>query len=184
MHAEAYEYIGRQLELFTEGRFRDELSVIEFGSREVFGPRLRDLACPGWWWYGVDAEAGRGVDAVADAATWSPPGVEGARARYGFDLAICAEVFEHTPRWRDIVANAYRCLAPGGRAIFTCAGPGRPVHGMGSDNPDDRTWYQNVTPAELHAAMVAAGFTQVSVELGVNVHGGGGHDTYGTGVRP
>lgn len=179
MHVEAYEYIERTLALCES----PVPALLELGSREVFGPKVRDLAVASFYW-GVDAEAGPGVDEVANAADWSPPGVPNSLAVYAFDVVVCAEVFEHTPRWPEIVANTFRVLRPGGRAIFTCAGPGRPVHGVGTDNPDDPAWYANVVPTELWSTMVRVGFVGVRTELGVNVHGGGGHDTYGTGVKP
>lgn len=145
----------------------EPVAVVEIGSRNVNGT-ARDQF-PHASWHGIDAQTGPGVDEVADGATWQPPAT--------VDLVVCTEVFEHTPNWRDIVVNTARMLRSGGRAVFTCAGPGRAPHGVHVDDPIRPGWYANVSIAELHAAMVDAGYVDVDVEQF-------GEDTRATGTKP
>lgn len=176
MHAEARAFVGRWAEEVFAGADPEGLFVIELGSRNTSGERVRDLF-GGARYLGVDAVAGAGVDVVANAAEWSPPDEA--------DLVVCCEMFEHTPRWREVVRNAYAMLRPGGRAVFTCAGPGRRVHGVNHDDPDQPGYYGNVSASELRLAMAEAGFSEVGVQsvphLSTNL---GGSDTQATGIRP
>lgn len=115
MHPEAMQFLANEL-----GEYRDApVDVLEIGSRDINGsPRsLFNLAT----YYGIDIADGPGVDQVADAATWrSIP--------LNFDFVICAEVFEHAPRWRDICTTAFFHLRDGGSFIGTAAGIGRRPH--------------------------------------------------------
>lgn len=160
MHAEALLYV-------SDFRTDDRLRVIEFGSRDINGsPRYM---FPNADYHGIDVVDGTGVDEVADAATWAPK----RRAH----LVICCEVFEHTKQWRKIVANAAACLVRGGRLVVTAAGPQRAPHSaVDGGSLRDGEWYENVSPADLGAAMVKAGFKDVEV------HERGG-DVQGTGVK-
>lgn len=166
MHPEAYGYVAR---FATD----DPLSVVEIGSRNV-NTTVRPLFPNADYW-GIDAQPGPCVDEVADGAVWRP--------FWTVDLVVCAEVFEHTPDWRDIVANTRHIVRPGGRVVFTCAGRGRPVHGVGADDPLSPGHYRNVEPGELAEAMEEAGFIDVDVEEQPD-RTCGGFDTYGTGIRP
>lgn len=160
MHDAAYDYVGR----YASTR---RLTVVEIGSRDVnftIRPHFPHAS-----YVGIDAQPGPCVDVVADGATWQP--------EEAVDLVVCAEVFEHTPNWQAIVENAAAMLRPGGRAVFTCAGPGRAEHGVHVDDPDLPGWYQNVAADDLAAAMGEAGLIDVEVETL-------GEDTRGTGVRP
>lgn len=160
MHQAAYDFI-------TDYQSHDPRTVVyELGSREVQG-NIRPLF-EGTQYTGVDAAEGPGVDVVADAASWWPE--DGQRA----DIVVCAEVFEHTPLWPLIVRNAHDLLVGGGLAVFTCAGPGRPVHGLNTDDPLSPGWYRNVGPDDLALAMMVAGFYDIHVEIL-------GDDTRGTG---
>lgn len=128
------------------------LSVVEFGSRNVNGSARQMF--PAADYFGIDIEAGPGVDLVADAADYDDP--ESA------DCVVCMEVLEHTPRWRDICFAAYRTLRPKGRFIVTCAGPGRAPHSAvdgGQVRPDEH--YENVEPGHLRIALLNAGFDTV-----------------------
>lgn len=167
MHDEAFQFVRRAL-----AKIDPPMSVAEIGSRDVCGPRVRDLF-PGTDYVGVDPVAGAGVDVVANGATWQPLSP--------VDAVVCCEVFEHTPNWPAIVANAFAMLRPGGAAIFTCAGPGRPEHGVNIDDPDQPGYYANVAPAELWAAMNGAGFARIEFE---GAQSYAGTDTYGLGWRP
>lgn len=147
MHPAAYDYVARHA---TD----DPITVVEVGARDVnytIRPHFPNAA-----YHGIDAQPGPCVDEVADGATWQPPAP--------VDLVVCAEVFEHTPDWRNIAANIATMLRPGGRAVFTMAGPGRPPHGVNIDDPLHPGWYANIEPAELEAALVAAGFVDVEVD--------------------
>lgn len=147
MHPAAYDYVARYA---TD----DTIDVVEIGSRDV-NFTVRPLF-PNARYHGIDAQPGPQVDEVADGATWQPPAP--------VDLVVCAEVFEHTPDWRNIVANIPAMLRPGGRAVFTMAGPGRPAHGVNIDDPLSPGHYANIEPAELEAAMAAAGFVGIEVD--------------------
>ncbi len=172
MHIEAYEFVSRWASC------EPALRVAELGSRRTSpkGPQVRDLFA-GTSYVGVDAVPGEGVDVVANGADWRPA--------EPVDLVLCCEVFEHTPHWRAIVANAFAMLKRGGRAVFTCAGPGRKVHGLNHDDPDCPGHYANLTAAELHAAMLDAGFARVSTATvphrSTRLRGS---DVHATGVRP
>lgn len=167
MHTEAFRYVANWATL-------EPVSVVELGGRHTYGLRLRVLF-PNATYVGVDVVDGDDVDVVANAVAWQPDDP--------VDLVLCAEVFEHTPRWPDIVANAAAMLKPGGRAIFTCAGPGREVHGRGSDDGDRPGWYENVHFGDL-AAVMRQHFTRVqSCEVPHRSTFLGGTDTQATGVR-
>lgn len=160
MHTEAHDYVAR----FATSA---EVDVIEIGSRDINGT-VRDLF-PNARYVGVDVVDGKGVDVVADAATWTP--------KRKADIVVCCEVFEHTDAWQDIVANAAKMLRKGGRLIVTCAGPGRKPHSAvdGGALRDDE-FYANVTADELHDAMHAAGLVSVQSEEA-------GYDTRASGVN-
>ena len=64
--------------------------------------------------------AGSGVDEVDDADDWRPTRT--------YDVVISTEVLEHAPRWRDVLANAWAAVAPGGRLLMTCATDPRAPH--------------------------------------------------------
>lgn len=147
MHPEAYRFIAQ-----TIGQPR---TVLEVGSLDINGsPRGLVLNCA---WYGIDMQDGAGVDEIADAATW--------RSDQRFDLAICAEVLEHTPTVDEILHTIADHLQPDGRLIVTCAAPGREPHSAIDGGPvraDE--FYENVTPEYLLVASQAAGFTPLRLE--------------------
>lgn len=130
MHAEAREFIAR---------CREELSILEIGSRDVNGG-IRDLF-PGWDYLGIDTTDGPGVNVVADGATFDTP--------KRFDVVVCCEVFEHTANWPKIVTNAAKLLKPGGVFMGTAAGPGRPAHNCDGTPHDGKEHYENIDPASL-----------------------------------
>lgn len=167
MHAEAYAYVAKF-------KTDEALSVVEFGSRNV-NFTVRPLFPNADYW-GIDAQPGPCVDEVADAASWRP--------FWTVDLLVCCEVFEHTPDWPAIVENAFSVVRSGGRVVFTCAGPGRAVHGVNIDDPLAPGHYENVSSAQLAAAMTLAGFVDIEYGEVANETCGGGVDTQATGVRP
>ena len=148
MHQQALDWIARYA---TD----DVVTALDVGGRETNG-HARWL-WPNATWTVVDAADGRGVDVVADGATWRPDEV--------VDLVLNAEVAEHTPVWREIVANCAAMLKPGGEFVFTAAGPGREVHGLYHDDPLAPGHYENIDPAELRRALTAAGFAWFVVDV-------------------
>lgn len=162
MHAEAMEYIER----FAT---TDAVRVLDIGGRDINGSP-RHLFPNAASYVVVDLHDGPGVDVVGDVLEWTPP--------HPFDVVVCAEVFEHTPDWPEILERSFGLLAPGGRLVVTCAGPGRGVHsaidGEWRLHPGEH--YANVDSDDLAAGMLSAGFVDVKVETL-------GADTRGTGVR-
>lgn len=146
MHAEAYDFIRRQV---------GELSVLEIGSLNVNGS-VRDLF-PHWDYTGLDRVAGPGVDVVADGATFTTS------KRY--DVIVSCEAFEHDPGWRSIVANVAKLLRPGGLFLGTAAGPGREPHKCsGEPLTDGSELYENVDPAELRNSLTLHHFDEIHIE--------------------
>lgn len=166
MHLEAKAFIRSTAETFECDQWRHTYAL-DLGGRETNG-HARDVFGPNFEWTVVDAVDGPGVDIVADAATFEHEDIR------AWDLVMCAEVFEHTPRWPLIVHNAHRLLWKGALFITTMAGPGREVHGVNHDDPDQPGWYQNVSRHELAIALAAAGFSEFEVEYNPE-----SHDTYG-----
>lgn len=147
MHDEAYEWVRRHA---TD----EAVDVLDLGGRNVNGS-CRDLF-PNATWTALDHVPGDGVDVVADAATWTPDRL--------YDVVVCTEVMEHTPRWREIIGTAWVALKPGGRLVATMAGPGRPPHsavdGGWTLHPGEH--YQNIHPDELRTAL--AGWVDVVID--------------------
>lgn len=107
--------------------------VVEVGTKAWYGlpPRHhRDpvmSACPSASWVGVDAEAGDGVDVVADVHRLSA-----AFPEERFDAMICVATLEHFARpWVAAVEMA-RVLRPGARA-WVESHQSFPIHGYPSD---------------------------------------------------
>ncbi len=113
MHAAARAFVERSLTQIEVPR-----RILDIGGRDVNG-HLRDILPPGADYLCIDTQMGRGVDRLADGATFAYPDC---------DLILCTEVAEHTPKAEAIVANAYRNLRPGGTFILTAATLGRAPH--------------------------------------------------------
>lgn len=148
------------------------LNVVEFGACNINGS-VRSVCSQATSWLGLDIQAGPGVDLVQDAATWET----GER----FDLVICAEVFEHTPDWRLILAKAYEVLVVGGLLVASCATNDRPPHSAFDGGPlREGEFYRNVPEDEMSEALDQIGFTSI-----VRVADGhfGNDDLYITAVR-
>lgn len=162
MHAEARGYVAGVL----AGQ-RYDLAV-EVGGRWINGG-VRDLIdCAQY--IALDLHDGPGVDIVADARDWTPPRLAG--------LLVCCEVLEHADDAAGVVKACLAMLAPGGRAVFTCAGPGRDPHsGLDGGPVRPGEHYANVDPADMRAWL--AELDQVDV-----VHYPSRGDLYATGVVP
>jgi SAM-dependent methyltransferase len=130
------------------------VAVLEIGSRDVNGSVRQLLAPdPDIIYVGIDTLPGKGVDLIADGATYDT------QAR--FDLILCCEVLEHAANFVDIIKNAYRLLTPNGYFVFTCAGPTRNVHSAidaGELRPGE--YYFNLRICDLGNALVLAGFRE------------------------
>jgi hypothetical protein len=134
----------------------EPVSVLDLGGRDINGtPRaLFPNAAP---YVVLDIQAGPNVDIVGDAATWEPD--------REYDLVLCFECFEHTQLWPAICTTIFAALRPGGTAILTMAGPGRPAHSALDGGPLRRDeYYANVYPGDLEIVLKDAGFTDVIVD--------------------
>jgi hypothetical protein len=162
LHTEAFGFVSYAVD------GREFGSVLEVGGRNVNGS-VRDLF-PGATYTAMDIAPGEGVDVVADAADWKPTAT--------FDCVVCCEVFEHTPRWPEILATMAAALDIGGTAIITAAAPPRLPHSAVDGGPlRVGEYYGNVEPQLLAKEMAAAGFSgQVS---GDDLHG----DVYAVATR-
>lgn len=117
----------------------------------------------------VDIAPGPDVTVVADFLEWAagqPTGHgKAGHSGSGPDLVVCFEVFEHTPRWAEMVGEAMRLLQPGGLFVGTCAAPARTPHSAwGDPHPRDGEWYRNVPPGEM-AGVLAAHSLEFTVDV-------------------
>lgn len=153
MHNEVADFIKRSAGLVAPDRTLGR--VIEVGSRDVNGT-VRDVLTEAgyeWaFWLGIDCMDGPGVDIVSPAEV-----ALGVVDSGSFDLAVTTEVLEHAQQWRMILAALVRVVKPGGHLIVTCAGPGRPPHGVsGAPLPAPGEHYANVSLLEVTALLTAA----------------------------
>ena len=136
-------------------------SVLEVGSRDINGG-VWGLLRPPVAYTGVDIQAGRGVDVVADFADY--------QHATPVDLILCLEVLEHSPKWRAIVASAARNLKPGGTLILTCATTGRAPHSARSEDPIQADeFYENITKEDLDAELARHFGRSVSEVVGTDL---------------
>ncbi len=148
MHAEALAWV----ESYSTP---DQLLILDIGGRDINGSTHGLF--PGATFTTLDIRPGPGVDIVADAGTWEPPGE--------WDMVISTETFEHTANWADIVRTAYKALKPGGLFVATMAGPGRPEHSaVDGANLQPGEHYGNVDPGELRGVLVFTGFPSPTVD--------------------
>lgn len=164
MHIEAQRFIETAARL-VRNNARAQIDVVEFGGLDVNGG-LRHLY-PRARWLSVDIEPGPGVDVVADAADWRPTDEQMPVA--GFDLVICAEVFEHTPRWGDIIVTARSVIRPDGAFICTAACDPRAPHGAydpdGTHGFRDGEYYRNVNASALLHNLRTVGFNWIDLTV-------------------
>jgi hypothetical protein len=155
MHAEAFRWVSYFADVIDAARRRYD--VLDIGGRNVNGS-IRSLFASAATYHALDNTEGPEVDYVADAATWRPT--------WQYDVVVCCEVFEHTPKWPEIVATAFEACLPGGVFIATMAGPGRAPHGQhGAAQPADGEHYENVHPRELAAVLHRVGWRAVTVDV-------------------
>lgn len=157
MHAEAYEFVRRFTE--THSSFS---RVIEIGGRDVNGT-VRPLFGAAIY-TSIDIMDGPGVDVVADAATWDPPGVIG-KMWVGADCVVCCEVLEHASNAPELIAAAQRWLATDGLLVVTCATYPRAPHSAvtGDLIAPGQEFYRNVPEEALRHW--CRGFSEVEVAI-------------------
>jgi hypothetical protein len=151
MHAEAMEWLAKHAS-------DDPVDVLDLGGRDINGSP-RELWPNAASYTVLDITPGPNVDIVADAATWQPGGRR-------WDVAVAAELFEHTDLWPAICATAWRALHPGGRFIVTTAAPGRPPHsGRDGSALQFGEYYANVDPVALREVLERVGFAEIVVDI-------------------
>lgn len=155
MHAEVLEWVESAFSGWLgagHGTTSEPITVLEFGSLDINGS-VRSIFDGVGPYTGVDMADGPGVDIVADAETYAHGTL--------VDVVVCCEVFEHAPRWRGIVQNAYRSLRHGGLFVATMAGDGRPPHSAIDEAPI-RPWeyYGNVSENDLLISLLETGFAR------------------------
>lgn len=156
MHEQARAFFASQLADLPP------LRVVEFGSCNMNGS-VRDVYPQAASWHGIDLQPGPGVDEIADAASW--------QTNRWFDVCISSEAFEHTPRWRSLIATARRVLVPGGTLYASCATGYRPPHSAVDGGPlRNGEFYANVDPDDMTQAL--AGWVDVVVEVADGYYGG------------
>lgn len=150
MHEAALDFIRT----YTAGQTFEK--VLEFGSRDINGSVRPFVVSADYW--GIDLAPGKGVDEVADAASYE----------FGesVDLVVCCEVLEHTPALTEIVANAAHHLEDKGMFLITCATDNREPH-SGHDGGELRRFefYRNVPPQELVAELDRFGFMVEEIQI-------------------
>ena len=154
MHEAAHTYVHEQV--LVHGPFS---SVLEIGSLDINGS-VRDIF-PGAFFWGVDVQAGRGVDEQRDFATRVKPSTE------QWDCVVCCEVLEHADDEHAlaILTRAHEHLEDKGVLILTAAGPGRAPHSARRESaPDPDEHYRNVDFATLAEWLRAAGFKLFEID--------------------
>lgn len=135
-------------------------NILDIGGQDVNGTVHDQL--PNSKFTVLDQMNGRGVDILADAATWEPTDF--------YDIIIATELFEHAKEWAAIIKTAWKAidLVGPGILITTCASDGRAPHGAtGAWTPDPGEYYGNVSPDQLRA-VTAQYFNYVHVEYNPN----------------
>ena len=131
-HIEQKQFILKIKEKFP--RAFQNCKVLDIGSFDVCGNEKPYFDnCD---FTGLDIGPGPGVDVVCPAQDYNAPDNT-------FDTIISCECWEHNPFYAESIQNAIRMLKPGGYFIFTCAYPGRPVHGVKSLEEVSKQKYEN-----------------------------------------
>lgn len=129
--------------------------VVEFGGRVINGGVRELFDCQEY--VSVDIRPGEGVDVVGDAADFETD--------QPFDVVVCCEVFEHCPRWPEIIYSAWRALGADGYLLLTCAIAPRDPHGSDGGQPEDGEFYSNPDPGLILGGVLDAGFSAVDLRV-------------------
>lgn len=133
MHQLAFEYV----QAHTAGKWA---RVVEFGGRDINGTVRHFIDAKDY--LSIDITEGKGVDLVADAATWDGEGE--------YDLVVCCEVLEHTDQVAEIIVSAGRALRPGGMFVLTAACDPRVGHSaVDGAQLRDGEYYRNLDESDL-----------------------------------
>lgn len=129
--------------------------VMDQGGRNVNGG-IRQYF-PQAEWLSVDITEGDDVDVVADCAYYT---------YLGCDAVVSTELFEHTPKVREIIQCAYDSLVFGGSYIITTAGLNRPPHNAhGLPVLLKGEYYCNINPYWLLEQLRDTGFQQIIIDV-------------------
>lgn len=150
MHPESRAWVEAAVLIF--GPFD---TVVDLGGQDVNGT-YRDLF-PTAHYVAVDKLDGPGVDVVADVIDFLDS-FRVVPANPGYDLAICTNVLEHEPRWKEILSTTHRCMAPGGIFVVTVPGPNFPTHSHTGAVLPEGEWYGAGNSKEIASWMVFGGF--------------------------
>jgi len=138
VHSEALNWVRSVV-----GRLGGPQRILEFGSQDLNGS-CRTLFPDVQLYDGVDQVDGPGVDWIADAAEFRH------KLRGTFDVVVCTEVLEHTPRARDLLMNALVHVHVGGHLLMTCAAPNRGSHSARVVGAlQEGEWYANIRVPDL-----------------------------------
>lgn len=102
---------------------------------------------------GIDVGPGKNVDIVALGHEFNAPDES-------YDTIISTECFEHDMHYPKTMANIVRMLKKRGLFLFSCAAPGRHVHGTSSHEPSNSpltvtlgeewaNYYKNLSPDDI-----------------------------------
>lgn len=137
------------------------LRVLEIGSKNINGSAREVIdtpEAPVSRYVGIDPADGPGVDVVADGETYRPD--------FAPDTVVCCEVFEHTPRWPQILEHVYELLEPGGFVLLTMATDPRLPHSAVHGGPlQEGEYYANVPPVALVDTLRSIGYEMQTVAV-------------------
>jgi hypothetical protein len=157
VHKECWDYLTDALAEFHD----QEITVLDLGGRDANGWHRVCELFPRAEYVTLDIEPGPGVDIVADAADWTPD-------RW-YDVVICTEVFEHTPRWREICVTANHAIGNGGLFVATAAiDPRAPHSAIDGEALRPGEFYANVVPEEVRSCLDAL---DLEVEIATHPRG-------------
>jgi hypothetical protein len=156
MHAQVLDWLVETLRTLPP-RHR----VLEIGSKDINGSARSVIDVPAQpiaRYLGVDTSPGRGVDLVVDGEFVEPD--------FRPDTIVCCEVFEHTPRWPQMLARAYTLLEDDGFVLLTMATDPRGAHSAVDGGPlRAGEYYGNVPPVALVDTLAACGFDHIRIAV-------------------
>ncbi len=156
MHAEAIDFFKSLKHKFPQF-FRD-CRVLDCGSLDINGSlRFLFKDCE---YIGVDVRPGKNVDVVSEVRNLS-------YERESFDVIVSAEMLEHDSSWLQSLKRMAWMLKPGGLLAISCAGHGRPVHGVkdvdGHDWANKPGYYRNIMIDNVTGIINESDFYDVAI---------------------